>query len=72
MVTSEKVRNLAESYQGLNEEERHTFAELVAPVDAREVSGEWLEEIRSRAASIDSGQVKLIDGGEVLRQLRAL
>ena len=72
MITSEKVRNLAQSYHELNVEERHSFAELVAPVDTSEVSGEWLEEIRNRAEDIDSGQVKLIDGEEVLRQLRAL
>ena len=72
MATSEKVRNLAEGYQRLNDEERHTFAELVAPVDTSEVSQEWLEEIRSRADDIDSGRVKLIDGEEVLGQLRAI
>ena len=72
MITYEKVRSLAQSYHELNVEERHTFAELVAPVDASEVSEEWLDEIRSRADDIDSGQVKLIDGEEVLRQLRAL
>jgi hypothetical protein len=72
MATSEKVRNLAEGYQRLNDEERHTFAELVAPIDTSEVSQEWLEEIRSRADDIDAGRVKLIDGEEVLGQLRAI
>ena len=69
MSASEKVRSLAQSYYELNVEERHTFAELVAPVDTSDVSGEWLEEISNRADDIDSGQVKLINGGEVLRQV---
>lgn len=72
MAVSEKVSELAENYRQLSDEERHTFAELVAPVDASEISPEWLYEIRSRANEIDTGKVKLIDGEEVLRELRAI
>lgn len=72
MGTSEKVRELAESYQKLSHEERHRFAELVAPVDAGEVSEEWLAEIRSRADDIDSGKVKLVDGEDFLRRFKAI
>ena len=48
------------------------FAELAAPVDASEISREWFDEIRSRADDIDSGEVKLINGEEVLKELRAI
>ena len=72
MATSEKVRTLAEGYQKLNDEERHSFAELVAPVDSSELSQEWREEIHSRADDIDSGRVKLVDGEKVMEELRAL
>jgi len=72
MATSEKVRVLAESYQKLNHEERHSFAELVAPVGGIELSQEWRDEIRSRANDIDSGRVQLIDGKTVLEQLRSI
>ena len=48
------------------------FAELVAPVDASEISREWFDEIRSRADDIDSGEVKLIDGEEAIKELRAI
>ena len=72
MGISEKVSELVENYLQLSDEERHTFAELVAPVDASEISPEWLDEIRSRADDIDTGKVKLIDGEEVLRELRAI
>lgn len=72
MATSEKVKELAESYRQLSDEERHTFVELVAPLDNTELGREWLEEIRSRANDIDTGKVKLIDGEEVLGELRAI
>lgn len=72
MATSEKVNELAERYRQLSDEERHSFAELVAPLDDSAVSREWLDEIRSRANDIDTGKVKLIDGEEVLRELRAI
>jgi hypothetical protein len=72
MATSEKVNELAESYRELSDEERHSFAELVAPLDERKISREWLDEIRSRANDIDTGKVKLIDGEEVIRELRAI
>jgi hypothetical protein len=67
-----KVRELAESYQKLNNEERHSFAELVAPVDTSEMSGEWIAEICNRADDIDSGRVELIDGEEFLRRFKAI
>ena len=72
MALSEKVRILAESYAELSDEERHEFVRLVAPVDESEVSREWCEELHSRADDIDSGRVKLIDGEDFLRRLRAL
>ena len=72
MATSEKVNELAESYRQLSDEERHTFAKLVAPLDDSEISREWLDEIHSRANDIDTGKVKLIDGEKVLRELRAI
>ena len=71
-TTSEKVNELAESYRQLSHEERHTFAELVAPLDSSEISREWFDEIRSRANDIDTGKVKLINGEEVLMELRAI
>jgi hypothetical protein len=72
MVVSEKVRQAADSYEQLNDEERHEFAALVAPVDKSEVSQEWITELRSRADDIDLGRVHLVDGEEVMRRLRAL
>lgn len=72
MATSEKVNELAESYRQLSNEERHAFAELVAPLDDTEIGREWLDEIRSRANDIDTGKVQLIDGKEVLGELRAI
>ena len=72
MAISEKVRALAECYQQLTDEERHSFAELVAPVDTDEVSDEWLAEIRSRADDIDSGRVQLIDGEDFMRRFKAI
>lgn len=35
------------------------------------VSQEWLEEIRRRAADIDSGKAALLDGALVINELRA-
>jgi hypothetical protein len=67
-----KVRELAEIYQKLNNEERHSFAELVAPVDTSEMSGERIAEICNRADDIDSGRVELIDGEEFLRRFKAI
>jgi len=72
MAASEKVRQIAESYQKLNHEERHDFAVLVAPIDEGEVTQEWVAELRSRADDIDSGKVQLVDGEEVMRRLRAI
>ena len=72
MAISEKVRNLAESYQQLTAEERHSFAELVAPVCDSELSDEWVAEVKSRADDIDSGRVKLIDGKEFMKRFRAV
>ena len=72
MATSEKVRTLAEGYQKLNDEERHSFAELVAPVDSSELSQEWREEIHSRADDIDSGRVKLVDGEDFMKRFNAV
>ena len=72
MATSEKVRQVAESYGQLNDEERHEFATLVAPVDESEVSEEWVAELRSRADDSDSGRVQLVDGDDVMRRLRAI
>ena len=72
MVTSEKVRILAESYRKLNDGERHKFAELVAPVGSIELTQEWCEEIRSRADDIDSCRVKLIDGEDFMKRFKAI
>ena len=72
MPVSEKVRLLAESYAELSADERHEFVSLVAPVDDSDLSTEWLSELRSRADDIDSGRVKLVDGEDVLRRLRAI
>jgi hypothetical protein len=72
MPVSEKVRLLAESYAELSADERHEFASLVAPVDDGDLSTEWLTELRSRADDIDSGRVKLVDGDDFLRRLRAI
>ena len=72
MAVSEKVRQLAETYTNLNSEERHEFATLVAPIDDSEVSQEWVAELNSRADDIDSGRVKLIDGEDFMRRLRAI
>ena len=72
MITSEKVRQVAESYSGFNDEERYEFAALVAPLDVEEVSGEWLTELHSRADDIDSGRVQLVEGEDVMHRLRAI
>ena len=72
MAISEKVRQVAESYAELNDEERHEFVALVASSGAEEVSKEWLEELDSRADDIDSGRVQLVDGEDVIRRLRAI
>lgn len=72
MAVSEKVRQIAESYTELNDEERHEFVALVVPSDDAEVSREWLEELSSRTDDIDSGRVQLIDGADFLRRLRAV
>ena len=72
MAVSEKVRRLAESYADLNDEERHAFVSLVAPVDEEEVSAEWRAELHQRARDIDEGRVQLIDGEDFLRRLRAI
>ena len=72
MAVSEKVRQIAESYAELNDEERHEFVALVVPSDGAEVSREWLEELSNRTDDIDSGRVQLIDGADFLRRLRAV
>lgn len=72
MTPSVKVRELAESYRQLTDEECDCFAELVAPVDTSEISQEWSDEIRSRADNIDTGKVKLIAGEDFLRRLNAV
>ena len=72
MVVSEKVKNLAENYKELSDDERHIFVELVAPVDATEISQEWLTEITKRAEDIDSGRVKLVEGDDFMRRFNAI
>jgi hypothetical protein len=72
MITSEKVRQIAEIYSGFNADERYEFAALVAPLDAEEVSDEWLTELHSRADDIDSGRVQLVEGEDVMHRLRAI
>ena len=72
MSVTARVSELAESYWQLSDEERRSFAELVAPLDRSEHSPEWLAEIRSRADDIDSGKVKLVDGDDFLRRLNAV
>ena len=72
MIISEKVRQVAESYAGLSDEERYEFAALVAPFDVEEVSDEWLQELQSRAHQTKSGHVQLVDGEDVMRRLRAI
>jgi len=68
MIASEKVRNLVEGYENLNEQERYEFVRLVPPLDESPVSAE----LNSRADDIDSGRVKLITGEEVFHRLRAI
>jgi hypothetical protein len=72
MSTSEKVRQLVESYAGLSIEERSEFVSLVVPIDESEVSTEWIAELRSRADDIDAERVELVDGKDFLRRLRAI
>lgn len=72
MAVSEKVRRLAESYADLNDEERHEFVRLVAPLDEQQVGSEWRAELYQRARDIDEGGVQLVDGADVLRRLRAI
>ncbi len=72
MALSEKVRRLAESYAELSQEEQLEFLSQVTAEDDAHLSAEWTAELRSRADDIDSGRVKLIDGEEVLRRLRAI
>ena len=72
MAITEKVRRLAEDYAELSDDERREFVGLVAPLDEREISEEWLEELRSRAADIEQGRVSLVDGDDFLRRLRAV
>lgn len=72
MAITEKVRRLAEGYAELSDDERREFVGLVAPLDEREISGEWLEELRSRATDIDAKRVSLVEGEDFLRRLRAV
>ena len=72
MAGSEKVLRLAESYASLNDEERHEFITLVIPVDEWEFGMEWREELYQRARDIDEGKVRLVEGEEFLRRLRAV
>lgn len=72
MAATEKVREVADRYQQLTHEERCEFAELIASSREDEVSDEWKAELRSRADDIDSGRVKLVDGDDFLKRLRAL
>jgi putative addiction module component (TIGR02574 family) len=56
----------------LPESDRAFIAEkLIESLDADDappVSDEWREEIRRRAAAIDRGEVKLIDGEKVFKE----
>lgn len=72
MAITEKVRRLAEGYAELSEDERREFVGLVAPLDEREVSEEWLKELRTRATDIDEGRTSLVEGDDFLRRLRAV
>ncbi len=72
MAVSEKVRQLAETYTSLTNEERQEFATLVASGDDLGVNQEWITELRSRANDIDSGRVELVDGEDFLRRLSAI
>jgi hypothetical protein len=72
MAVSEKVRRLAESFADLNDEERYEFVSLMAPIDEREVSAEWREELHQRARDIDEGRIGLIDGEDFLSRLRSV
>lgn len=70
MIASEKVRSLIESYENLNEQERHEFVQLVVPSEASPMSAEWSAELHHRANDIDSGAVELINGDDFLRSWR--
>ena len=72
MPASDKVIKVAESYAKFSDEERHEFAALVAPIDEGVVTREWIAELQNRADDIDSGRVKLMDGEDVMRRLRAI
>lgn len=70
MSASDKVQTLAEEYQKLSDTERHSFAELVAPIDRSELSEKWSSEIHRRAADIDSQRVNLINGEDFMKRLQ--
>ncbi len=72
MAASEKVLRLAESYASLNDEERCEFVSLVIPADEQEFGTEWREELYQRARDIDEGKVRLVEGEDFLRRLRAV
>lgn len=69
MPPTEQVRQLAEQYDQLNDEDRRDFAHLVGAVDNSEITQEWSQELHSRADDIDSGRVQLIDGDDFLKRL---
>lgn len=71
---SQTVANLLDAALGLPEPERAELAELIAASLTSAPSSlhpAWGEELRRRAAEIDSGQVRPVPWDEARRQVQA-
>ena len=74
MSMSERIEAIVAQAKALSAEEREVLiAALQMTLDPPEPGWEraWLEECRDRIAAIERGEMKLIDGDEVMAQARA-
>jgi hypothetical protein len=69
---SPEAEALMERFRKLPSEEQRRFAKLaLALAEPPELSSAWKREIANRLKSIEDGTAVLLDGDEVMRELRA-
>lgn len=74
MSVNERIEAIVEQAKALSAEEREVLiAALQTTLDPPDPEWErtWLEECRDRIAAIEQGEMKLVDGDEVMARARA-
>ena len=70
-MTSPRVRAVIDLLDEMNDEERKELqSELATAATPTEWKHAWNDELAQRIAQIESGEIELVDGDEVLADLR--